>query len=77
MKSIKKIIMSVAAIVVALLIGGNVHASTTNSKEYTPKKLVIAFDPSSNAETMESKAQTIWKAAFKTVRNPGQGRGCN
>ena len=40
MKSIKKIIMSVAAVVLALLIGGNVHASTTNSKEYTPKKLV-------------------------------------
>ena len=62
--------MSVAAIVLALLIGGNVHASTTNSKEYTPKKLVIAFDPSSNAETMESKAQPFGKLLSKQLGIP-------
>lgn len=70
MKSIKKIIMSVAAVVLTLLIGGNVHASTTNSKEYTPKKLVIAFDPSSNAETMESKAQPFGKLLSKQLGIP-------
>ena len=56
-----------AAIVLALLLGGNVHASTTNSKEYTPKKLIIASDPSSNAETMESKAQPFGKLVSKQL----------
>ena len=63
MKSIKKVIMSVAAIVLALLIGGNVHASTTNSKEYTPKKLVIAFDPSSNAEQRRNHSESCFQSS--------------
>lgn len=72
MKLIKKVIMSLMAIILVLLVGSNAHASSVNSKEYTPKKLVIAFDPSSNAETMETKAKPFGVLLAKQLGIPVQ-----
>ena len=70
MKNIKKLITVLATIVFALFVGGSIHASNANSKEYTTKKLVIAFDPLSNAETMETKAQPFGKLLSRQLGIP-------
>ncbi|MGO2952944.1 MAG: phosphate/phosphite/phosphonate ABC transporter substrate-binding protein [Lactobacillus sp.] len=71
MKKFKKLLVTTAALVVTLALTA-CGKSSSNSKSYTPKKLVVQFVPSLAANKLESRAKPLAKMLSSRLGIPVQ-----